>query len=250
MAKETSIVLKELPKKGDLETFNLYLKNVPVFYPVVHEVKKKYNSEEKEFSVTVFIDEPTKDKLEDEVAVNKTFAKVGVTKTSKPPKRIKYPLSSQAEEGKLNYDEVEGMWGFTVTRPEFSKKGNKQTINVIDKDGNAFTENVGNGSVCNIKLFAYKNRDGQLVVTLDTLQVIEHVAYETAASSDSVDDDVLGVSYKVKKAEPAVEQPVQQEKPVPQERPKAQAKAEPAPDFDNEDLPFMNPYFGSRSLIV
>ena len=231
MAKETSIVLKELPKKGDLETFNLYLKNVPVFYPVVHEVKKKYQSEEKEFSVTVFIDEPTKDKLEDEVAVNKTFAKVGVTKTSKPPKRVKYPLSSQAEEGKLNYDEVEGMWGFTVTRPEFSKKGNKQTVNVIDKDGNAFTENVGNGSVCNIKLFAYKNRDGQLVVTLDTLQVIEHVAYETAASSDSVDDDVLGVSYKVKKADPAVEQSVQQE------RPKAQAKAEP--EFDeSSDLPF------------
>lgn len=239
MTKETSIVLKELPKKGDLETFNLYLKNVPVFYPVVHEVKKKYQSEEKEFSVTVFIDEPTKDKLEDEVAVNKTFAKVGVTKTSKPPKRVKYPLSYQAEEGKLNYDEVEGMWGFTVTRPEFSKKGNKQTVNVIDKDGNAFTENVGNGSVCNIKLFCYKNRDDQLVVTLDTLQVIEHVAYETAASSDSVDDDVLGVSYKVKKAEPAVEQSVQQEKPVPQERPKAQAKAEPAPDFDDdENLPF------------
>ena len=239
MAKETSIVLKELPKKGDLETYNLYLKNVPVFYPVVHEVKKKYQSEEKEFSVTVFIDEQTKDKLEDEVAVNKTFAKVGVSKTSKPPKRVKYPLSSQAEEGKLNYDEVEGMWGFTVTRPEFSKKGNKQTINVIDKDGNAFTENVGNGSVCNIKLFAYKNRDGQLVVTLDTLQVIEHVAYETAASSDSVDDDVLGVVYKVKKAEPTVEQVVQQEKPVQQERPKAQAKAEPEPEFDEiSDLPF------------
>lgn len=235
MAKETSIVLKELPKKGDLETFNLYLKNVPVFYPVVHEAKKKYQSEEKEFSVTVFIDEPTKDKLEDEVAVNKTFAKVGVTKTSKPPKRVKYPLSSQAEEGKLNYDEVEGMWGFTVTRPEFSKKGNKQTINVIDKDGNAFTENVGNGSVCNIKLFAYKNRDGQLVVTLDTLQVIEHVAYEAAASSDSVVDDVLGVSYKVKKAEPAVEQSVQQEQVKPATKP--QAKAEP--EFDeSSDLPF------------
>ena len=236
MAKETSIVLKELPKKGDLETFNLYLKNVPVFYPVVHEVKKKYQSEEKEFSVTVFIDEPTKDKLEDEVAVNKTFAKVGVSKTSKPPKRVKYPLSSQAEEGKLNYDEVEGMWGFTVTRPEFSKKGNKQTINVIDKDGNAFTENVGNGSVCNIKLFAYKNRDGQLVVTLDTVQVIEHVAYETAASSDSVVDDVLGVSYQVKKGEAAVEQ---EEKSAPVQRPKAQAKAEPEPEFDeSSDLPF------------
>ena len=233
MAKETSIVLKELPKKGDLETFNLYLKNVPVFYPVVHEAKKKYQSEEKEFSVTVFIDELTKDKLEDEVAVNKTFAKVGVTKTSKPPKRVKYPLSSQAEEGKLNYDEVEGMWGFTVTRPEFSKKGNKQTINVIDKDGNAFTENVGNGSVCNIKLFAYKNRDDQLVVTLDTVQVIDHVPYEQKGAADSVVDDVLGVSYQVKKAEAAVEQEVQQQKP------EARAKAEPEPEFDeSSDLPF------------
>lgn len=233
MAKETSIVLKELPKKGDLETFNLYLKNVPVFYPVVHEPKLKYNSTDKEFSVTVFIDELTKDKLEDEVAVNKTFAKVGVSKTSKPPKRVKYPLSSQAEEGKLNYDEVEGMWGFTVTRPEFSKKGNKQTINVIDKDGNAFTENVGNGSVCNIKLFAYKNRDGQLVVTLDTVQVIDHVPYEQKGAADSVVDDVLGVSYQVKKVEAAVEQEVQQQKP------EARAKAEPEPEFDeSSDLPF------------
>ena len=233
MAKETSIVLKELPKKGDLETFNLYLKNVPVFYPVVHEAKKKYQSEEKEFSVTVFIDEQTKDKLEDEVAVNKTFAKVGVSKTSKPPKRVKYPLSSQADEGKLNYDEVEGMWGFTVTRPEFSKKGNKQTVNVIDKDGNAFTENVGNGSVCNIKLFAYKNRDGQLVVTLDTVQVIDHVPYEQKGAADSVVDDVLGVSYQVKKVEAAVEQEVQQQKP------EARAKAEPEPEFDeSSDLPF------------
>ena len=234
MAKEISIVLKELPKKGDLETFNLYLKNVPVFYPVVHEPKLKYNSTDKEFSVTVFIDEQTKDKLEDEVAVNKTFAKVGVTKTSKPPKRVKYPLSFQAEEGKLNYDEVEGMWGFTVTRPEFSKKGNKQTINVIDKDGNAFTENVGNGSVCNIKLFAYKNRDDQLVVTLDTIQVIDHVPYEQKGAADSVVDDVLGVSYQVKKVEAAVEQ---EDKSAPVERPKAQAKAEP--EFDeSSDLPF------------
>lgn len=228
MTKETSIVLKELPKKGDLETFNLYLKNVPVFYPVVHEVKKKFQSEEKEFSVTVFIDEATKDKLEDEIAVNKTFAKVGVTKTSKPPKRIKYGLSSQVAEGKLSYDEVDGMWGFTVTRPEFSKKGNKQTVNVIDKEGNAFTENVGNGSVCNIKLFAYKNRDGQLVVTLDTVQVLEHVVYEGAASSDSVEDDVLGVSYKVKKADA---------KPAEQEVPKAQPAPEPEDDGD-DSLPF------------
>ena len=233
MAKETSIVLKELPKKGDLETYNLYLKNVPVFYPVVHEAKKKYQSEEKEFSATVFVDEDTKDKLLDEVMVNKSFFLVGKDKTSRPPRKIKFPLSSQVEEGKVNYDLVEGMYGFNVAKPEFSKKGNRMTVNVIDKDGNAFTENVGNGSKVNLKLFGYKNQDNQLVVTLDTMQVIEHVPYEQKGAADSVVDDVLGVSYQVKKAEAAVEQEVQQQKP------EARAKAEPEPEFDeSSDLPF------------
>lgn len=197
----TSIIVRELPKSGTLETCNLYIKDAIVFYAVVHEPKKKYQSEDCEYSVTVFVDEATKDKLLDEVMVNKTFAQVGKDKTSKPPRRIKYPLSSQIEEGKVNYDVVEGMFGFTVAKPEFSKKGNPMTVNVIDKEGRAFTENVGNGSVCTLKLFGYRNQDNQLVVTLDTLQVIEHVPYEVKAAIDSVEDDVLGVSYKVKKAE-------------------------------------------------
>ncbi|MGC3004490.1 hypothetical protein ACPF8X_40465, partial [Streptomyces sp. G35A] len=164
--------------------------------------------------------------------VNKTFALVGKDKTSKPPRRIKYPLSSQTEEGKVNYDAVEGMYGFTVAKPEFSKKGNPMTVNVIDKDGKPFTENVGNGSVCTLELFGYRNQDNQLVVTLNTIQVLEHVPYEQKAAADSVDDDVLGVSYKVRKSE---SKPAEQE-----EAPKPQAKKaapEPEPEDDTE-LPF------------
>lgn len=214
----TSIIVKELPKSGTLETCNLYIKNAVVFYAAVHEPKKKYQAEEKEYSCTVFVDEGTKDKLLDEVMVNKTFALVGKDKTSKPPRRIKYPLSSQTEEGKVNYDVVDGMYGFTVAKPEFSKKGNPMSVNVIDTDGNAFTDNIGNGSVCTLKLFAYRNQDNQLVVTLDTVQVIEHIPYEGKTAADSVDDDVLGVSYKVKKAEgKTVEQEVP--KPAPQTAP-------------------------------
>lgn len=234
----TSIVLRDLPKTGSLETVNLYIKDATVFYPVLHEPKKKYQSEDREYSVTVFVDEETKDKLLDEVMVNKTFALVGKDKTSKPPRRIKYPLSSQIEEGKVNYDAVEGMYGFTVAKPEFSKKGNPMTVNVIDKDGKPFTENVGNGSVCTLKLFGYRNQEGQVVVTLDTVQVLEHVAYEQKAAADSVDDDVLGVSYKVKKVETKQEEsPEQEEKP--KVAPKAKKEAEPATDFDDSDsLPF------------
>lgn len=228
----TSIVLRDLPKTGGLETCNLYIKDATVFYAVVHEPKKKYQSEDREYSVTVFVDEETKDKLLDEVMVNKSFALVGKDKTSKPPRRIKYPLSSQTEEGKVNYDVVDGMYGFTVAKPEFSKKGNPMTVNVIDKDGKAFTENVGNGSVCTLKLFGYRNQDNQLVVTLDTLQVLEHVPYEAKVAAESVDDDVLGVSYNVKKTE-KVEEVVKEEP----KKAKPSVKQEIVEDLD-DSLPF------------
>ena len=217
--KAISIIVKQLPKSGTLETFNVYIKNTPVFYAAVHEPKLKYQSTDKEFSLTSFVDEETKDKLIDEVMLNKSFAQVGKDKTSKAPRRIKYPLSSQVEEGKVNYDVVDGLFGFNVAKPEFSKKGNPMSVNVIDAEGNAFTENVGNGSICTLKLFGYKNQDGQLTVTLDTVQVIEHVPYEGKTSADSVEDDVLGVSYKVKKAEG---KPTEQEEAKPQPEPEAE----------------------------
>lgn len=206
MTTKSEVIVRNLPKSGTLETAHVYIKNAVVFYAAVHEPKLRYQSTDKEFSATVFVDEEAKDQLLDEVMVNKNFAQVGITKTSKPPRKIKYPLSTQVEEGKANYDLVDGLWGFNIAKPEFSKKGSSMSVNVIDTEGSTFTENVGNGSVVNLKLFGYKNQDGQLTVTLDTMQVVEHVPYEGKASSDEVVDDVLG-SYKVKKAEPkAVEE--------------------------------------------
>ncbi len=228
----TSVIVKQLPKSGTLETFNVYILNTPVFYAKVHDVKFKYQSTtDKEYRLTSFVDEETKDKLLDEVMLNKTFAQVGKDKTSKAPRRIKFPLSSQVEEGKTNYDVVDGMFGFTVAKPEFSKAGNKMSVNVIDKDGKEFTADIGNGSVCTLKLFGYKNQDGQLTVTMDTVQVIEHVPYESKGSDGNVEDDILG-SYKVKKVEAKVEE----ETPAP----KAKAAPQPEPeDFDDSDsLPF------------
>lgn len=226
----TSVIVKQLPKSGTLETFNVYILNTPVFYAKVHDVKFKYQSTtDKEYSLTSFVDEETKDKLLDEVMLNKTFAQVGKDKTSKAPRRIKFPLSSQVEEGKTNYDVVDGLFGFTVAKPEFSKAGNKMSVNVIDKDGKEFTADIGNGSVCTLKLFGYKNKDDQLTVTLDTVQVIEHVPYENKGGDGSIEDDVLG-SYKVKKVEkqePAEEGP---------EAPKAGPTPQPEPETDEEDL--------------
>ncbi len=227
----TSVIVKQLPKSGTLETFNVYILNTPVFYAKVHDVKFKYQSTtDKEYSLTSFVDEETKDKLLDEVMLNKTFAQVGKDKTSKAPRRIKFPLSSQVEEGKTNYDVVDGMFGFTVAKPEFSKAGNKMSVNVIDKDGKEFTADIGNGSVCTLKLFGYKNKDDQLTVTLDTVQVIEHVPYENKGGDGSIEDDVLG-SYKVKKVEAKAEE---------QEAPAPKPKAAPVVEDDEleSELPF------------
>jgi len=240
MTNKTEVIVRNLPKSGTLETANVYIKNAVVFYAAVHEPKLKYQSVDKEFSATVFVDEDAKDNLLDVVMVNKNFAQVGITKTSKPPRKIKYALSSQVEEGKANYDLVDGLWGFNIAKPQFSKKGAPMSVNVIDTEGNAFTENVGNGSVVNLKLFGYKNQDGQLTVTLDTMQVVEHIAYEGKGSSDEVVDDVLG-SYKVKKAEAKVAaDPVEEKEEAVSVKPKAKAAPQPAPDFDSfdENIPF------------
>lgn len=240
MTNKTEVIVRDLPKSGTLETANVYIKNAVVFYAAVHEPKLKYQSTDKEFSATVFVDEEAKDRLLDEVMVNKNFAQVGITKTSKPPRKIKYALSSQVEEGKANYDLVDGLWGFNIAKPEFSKKGLPMNVNVIDTEGNAFTENVGNGSVVNLKLFGYKNQDGQLTVTLDTMQIVEHVPFEGKGSSDSVEDDILG-SYKLKKSEakPA-EKEEEPQAPTPAAKPKAKAvKPEPVVQGDEfDDIPF------------
>lgn len=249
MTNKTEVIVRNLPKSGTLETANVYIKNAVVFYAAVHEPKLRYQSTDKEFSATVFVDEEAKDNLLDVVMVNKNFAQVGITKTSKPPRKIKYALSSQVEEGKANYDLVDGLWGFNIAKPEFSKKGAPMSVNVVDTDGNAFTENVGNGSVVNLKLFGYKNQDGQLTVTLDTMQVVEHVPFEGKGSSDSVDDDILG-SYKLKKSEakPVADKEEEQEVPTPAAKPKAKAAPQPAGDDFSDDLPFMR--ISDRLLMI
>lgn len=242
MTNKTEVIVRNLPKSGTLETANVYIKNAVVYYAAVHDPKLKYQSVDKEFSATVFVDEEAKDNLLDVVMVNKSFAQVGISKTSKPPRKIKYALSSQVEEGKANYDLVDGLWGFNIAKPEFSKKGLPMNVNVIDTDGQAFTENVGNGSVVNLKLFGYKNQDGQLTVTLDTMQVVEHVAYEQKGSAGEVEDDILG-SYKVKKVEAKV---VEEEVPAP--KVKAAPVAEDVDTSFEQDLPFMR--ISDRLLMI
>ncbi len=183
-------IIKEAKGK-DLEQGNLYLMNVPVTFAAVIKATKKYQSEDLAWQTNLFVDKETKAKLDD-IGINKEFAEVGVTKIKKGANRgnLKYPLSEHNEA-------YAGMFAAQFGRDVLNKKGEPRTpIKVVSPDGEAFTKDVGNGSICNIKMYGYRNEDGMLVVMLDTVVVVDHVPYERR---EGLHDDILGVTIKSKK---------------------------------------------------
>ena len=138
--------------------------------------------------------------------MNKELFEVGRDKNKK--KEVKYKLASQLKEGeKFSYDDVKGLHGIQLTVDTVDRNGYSHKVVVIDKDGQPFSEDVGNMSVCNVKCFAYKNREDMLIVSLDTVQVVEQVPYEgggAGLNGGEVKDDILGVSYSVPASEKVV----------------------------------------------
>ncbi len=190
-------IIKEAKGK-DLEQGNLYFMNVPVTFAQIIKPGKKYQSEDLAWQLNLFVDQATKDKLDD-IGINKELAQVGVTKIKKGGNRgnLKYPLDEHNKE-------FGGMWGAQFGRDVLNKNRQPRTpLKTISPDGEDFTKEVGNGSVCNVKMYGYRNEDNMLVVMLDTVVVVDHVAYERG---DGFHDDILGVTIKKKEVE---ESPVQ-----------------------------------------
>lgn len=191
----TDVVYKvtQEAKGNNLEMGYLYFKNVPVTFAQVLKAGKKYQSEDTAYQLNLFINKDTMSKVED-IGLNKELAEVGVTKIKKGQNRgkLKYELDEHNENFK-------GMFGAQFTRDTVKrdKNGavvkNYEPLKVLDTEGNPFTQEVGNGSVCHVKLFAYRNQDNMLVVMMDTVVVVEHVPYE---KSNDFFDDELGISIK------------------------------------------------------
>lgn len=181
---------------------HVYILNVPCVYASVIEPKKKYaeplpdakNQSKREYAVTVFVNDEDREKLEDEFMLNKQFYEVGKDKAK--TRKIKFPVKD-AEGNETAYTPYKGLHGVQLTLNELTNAGKPANLNVVKRteDGKTepFTELVGNGSEISCKLFSYKNQDGLLNVTLDTIVVEKHVPYE-GGSGGVVTDDVLGVS--------------------------------------------------------
>jgi hypothetical protein len=172
----------KLVKDGKFEF--LYIKDAIAYYPKVHQPANKYQSTDREYTITLFVTDEDRAVLEDEVLVNKTLYKVGKDKNKK--RVIKY-----AED---KYQDVSGLNGIQISLNEFNKSGRKNALTVIDSNGNPITDNIGNGSRVSVKCFGYRNVDDALVVSLQTIMVDELVPYESGGSGDGYYDAELGVS--------------------------------------------------------
>lgn len=190
---KTDVIVKE-----NGQFFDVYFTSVPVFYAVVHEPKNKYQSEEREYKATIFIDNDTRKKAL-KAQINKKFLEVGVGEIEKGKNagEKKYPTSDQVQkEGDMHYDDVKGLFGLNLAQGEFYKSGKKAFITVVGNDGKKFEENIGNMSICNIKCSGYRSKDGALNINLRMVKVLEHVPYEGKSSDGMVEDDIMG-SYEV-----------------------------------------------------
>ncbi len=193
---KTDVVYKVTQeKKGKgLEMGNLYFKNVPVTFAQVLKAGKKYQSEDTAYQLNLFIDKETMTKVE-AIGLNKEFAEVGVTKIKKGANRgeFKYKLDEH-NEGYV------GLFGAQFSRNTVKRDKDGaitktyEPLKVVDAEGNPFSQEVGNGSVCTVKLFAYRNEEDMLVVMMDTVMVIDHIPY-TGKGGDAFDEE-LGVTIK------------------------------------------------------
>lgn len=205
-------VLKNHPSSKDF--FLLYLKEVPVVYAAVQEPKKKFEGDEKEYSLTAFINDETRTYLEDTVLINKQIHKVGVDKNKK--RQIKYQTSSQREDKKNTFDSYVNLNGISITRPELKKDGSPNIVVVVDSGGEEFSGLIGNGSICNIKCFGYRNKEGLLNVQMELVQVVSLVPYSN--DSGAYQDDELGIKLN-KKSEGAAPVPAEEKQGIDESAP-------------------------------
>ena len=214
-------------KGNKLEMGNLYFKNVPVTFAQVLNPGKKYNSDDTAYQFNLFIDAETKDAL-DEIGLNKEMAEVGVTKIKKGSNRgqVKYKLDE-------HNSEYEGMFAAQFARNTV-KRDDKGAIvkeysplKVVDAEGKPFTENVGNGSICNVRMFAYRNAEDMLVVMPDVMVVVEHVPYEEGG--DYYDEE-LGITVSAETAKKDVKEAAGQSEDSP-------SSPQTDDNFD-DDIPF------------
>lgn len=183
MAHKTDIIVQK-EKYQNTVFENVYFKNVPIYYAKVQEAAPKYQDpDHKEYSLDIFIDDDSLEKL-DELIVNKQTFKVGVDKNKF--KNVKYPEDT--------FELVKGLNGLKLSLPELKKDGTANRLLVV-KDKAEFKELLGNGTVVTIKCSGWRNKEGLLNISPRIISVVDHVPYEKGPVR--IKDDILGIDIEL-----------------------------------------------------
>lgn len=235
---KTDVVYKvtKEAKGNSPEMGYLYIKNAPVTFASVLKPNKKHKSEDLAYQLNVFVNSDTNDKLT-EIGVNKTFAEVGVTKKTKGENRgqVKYPLDEHNKD-------FEGMFAAQLVR-ETVKRDKKSgellkefaPLKVVDAEGNPFTQEVGNGSVCTLKIFCYRS-DGMLNTQLETVVVVDHVPF-VRNGGDSFDEE-LGITVRSGSKSEVAESDSELSNDVPEDNSDSFNGSQDADDLESSEIPF------------
>ena len=136
------------------------LKNVKVNWAEVHKENERYGGWSCEVEVT--------HEVMDQLIQMGVADKVKTTKADYSKEKGadgKYPLMTVNPYLKLR-----------VYPTKKNKEPNKAPI-VIDAMKRPFTENIGNGSVCNVSIHVWDKGDGTRGIIWKAIQVVKHIAY-------------------------------------------------------------------------
>lgn len=145
--------------------------NVTFLWAKVHEPAPKYNpADGREFSVTCLIDAETK----------KQLAKMKINKNITEVDEDKYP-------------EYEGLYTLKLTQNELKADGSPLPPPIVlGSDKQPMTDNVGNGSTGQVKIYMREGigaSKGKLNVKLSSMFVQNLVPYEGSSAADGFEDD-------------------------------------------------------------
>lgn len=161
----------------------LYIKDVTLFWASVLETKPTFSGDSNEYIANIIVSEDDAKALK-KLKLNKELKEIGV----------------DVDENLETYADYEGKFLFKAKCPEYTAKGKKLFIKVVDKDGNDIDENVGNGSQGHIKLFAWVSdkgaAKGKMNTRLNAVVVTDLIPYNDTSGGF---DEELGVDLSQSK---------------------------------------------------
>lgn len=168
-----------------LKEQNLYVKDATFFWSAVHQPKPNFAKDANVYEITTIVSAEDAKELK-KLKIAKELKEIGV----------------DVDPDLQLYAEYEGCYIMKASCPEFTAKGKKLTISVVDTEGNPITENLGNGTKGHLRFFTWVGdkgvNKGKLNSRINYVVVTDLIPYSDTGSGGY--DEEFGVTLKTKKS--------------------------------------------------